>query len=441
MSTLERKRRYLLVFLAATLSSTVVLKFADIQYLELIFAADFLLLAALFVRDGLQVKVYRPFFEIGKSYAIFLGIALLLSFFALQQSFSHAFSDTLFKKPIIVTLARMAELLLDVFYMLYLASLYRDDERLCLFGAKTYYWVGVAGCIYSIATFPLNVLFDAQLGTYNDSHRMRGFDNEGGSFGLYLLSVCLVGVTLYRRGSLSRKQLRYGMASLVVGMIGSQSKSLLFASALLGVIFISWVFEGWKRFAVIAGMFAGLFFLSSVLDFRTQIDAYILGSSQYQKVSNLRSTDGNFVMGRVAGAVLAPRMIAARPILGVGWGNYPLVRDDREYRQGAAFALNSTDAPGLGLVDYIVELGIPLWLYLIWIELKPVFLLRQRGANIWLLSLALMQPLSNWAGSHLNLTHPWVVLSFALGIGFHNTGVSAPELATDAKGSPWQTMS
>lgn len=33
MSTLERKRKYILVFLAASFSSTVVLKIAEIQYL------------------------------------------------------------------------------------------------------------------------------------------------------------------------------------------------------------------------------------------------------------------------------------------------------------------------------------------------------------------------------------------------------------------------
>ena len=134
-------------------------------------------------------------------------------------------------------------------------------------------------------------------------------------------------------------------------------------------------------------------------------------------------------MGRIAGAVLAPRMIAAHPILGIGWGNYPLVRDDPEYRRGTAFELNLTDAPGLGLIDYIVELGIPLWLYLTWVELKPVLMLRRRGADVWLVSLALVQPLSNWVGSHLNLTHPWVVLSFALGLGFHSVTKPAPKFA------------
>jgi hypothetical protein len=427
VAKLKRKRKYILVFLVAALSSTVVLKIADIQYLELIFAADFLVLSFLFMREGLQVDVYRPFFEIGKSYAIFLGVAFLFSILALQQDFSQSFHDSIFKKPVVVTVARMAELFLDVFYMLYLASLYREDKSLCKFGARTYYWVGVAGCAYSLATFPLNVLLGMQLGTYSESHRFRGFNNEGGSFGLYLLSVFILAIAMRRRNWLSRRQFGGGMALLLLGMIGAQSKSLFLAGGLLGAIDLIWLFRGWKRWAMITGMLGMLIAGASLLNFQTQIDAYLRGSDEYQKLSYLKANDGNFVMGRVAGAVLAPRMIAARPLVGVGWGNYPLVRDDPEYRQGTAFAINSSDAPGLGLIDYIVELGIPLWLYLTWVELKPVVMLRRRGADVWLVSLALMQPLSNWAGSHLNLTHPWVVLSFALGLGFHNVSKPARE--------------
>ena len=219
-------------------------------------------------------------------------VAFLLSFFALQQDFTQSFHGSLFKRPVIVTVARMGELFLDVFYMLYLASLYRLDEDLCRFGARTYYWVGLAGCMYSFITLPLNVLFKTQLGTYGDSHRFRGFDNEGGSFGLYLLSVLLIAIVMRRRNWLGRWQFRLGVASLLLGMIGSQSKSLFIAAGLLGVIDLTWIYRGWKRWAMIAGMSAALIVLASVLNFQRQIDAYFRGSEQYQKLSYLRRTMG-----------------------------------------------------------------------------------------------------------------------------------------------------
>jgi hypothetical protein len=65
-----------------------------------------------------------------------------------------------------------------------------------------------------------------------------------------------------------------------------------------------------------------------------------------------------------------------------------------------------------------VELGLPLWLYMTYIALKPVYFLRRRRADPWLMSLAMMQPVANWFGAHLNITYPWVAVGLALGMGF-----------------------
>ena len=123
----------------------------------------------------------------------------------------------------------MAELFLDVFYMLYLASLYREDEKLGRLGARTYYWMGVAGGIYAVVCFPLNLFFNAQLGTYSDLHRLRGFNNEAGSYGTYLIGVCLLTMAMQRRGWLSRNEVRFGMGLFCICLLGSQSKAAIFA--------------------------------------------------------------------------------------------------------------------------------------------------------------------------------------------------------------------
>src|SRR4051812_26989773 len=121
--TWEQKRPYVLVFLAATLCCTVLLKFAEVQYLEWIFAVDLVLLSWLTLREGAALRLYRPFYEIGKSYAIFLILAFALCLLALREEFPGARYAGLLKQPVAVTLSRSAELFLDAFYMLYLAYL------------------------------------------------------------------------------------------------------------------------------------------------------------------------------------------------------------------------------------------------------------------------------------------------------------------------------
>jgi hypothetical protein len=421
-----RAHHYVLVLLVCTLSVTTLLKVGEIQYLELILAADLVLLTGLFLHNHLRARVFGPIFSIGQSYTIFLVLAFLLSLLALRQNFNLA-NETLLKRPLLVTISRMAELFLDAFYMLYLAGLFREDERLRIFAARVYYWTGIAGGIYALATYPLNYFLAMQLGTYSSSHRLRGFDNEGGPYGTYLLSVCALAIAMYHRGWLSRRQFYWGIALLVACLAGSQSKAAFFALAVLGLFYLLMALKGWRGWALIAAMGAVFAVLGLLLNIPGKIEVYNRAIASYQELSNLRSEDGNIVMGRVAGAVLAPRMIAVHPLAGIGWGNYPLVRDNPEYRQGSAFSTGPTDAPGLGLIDYIVDLGFPLCLYLIWVLFKPAYLLRRHRATPGLVTMAAVHPVVTVAGAHLNLIYPWVVVALALGMGFARRTEAVPE--------------
>jgi hypothetical protein len=417
MPKLQRTRQYLLTFLAASLASTILLKIAEIQLLELIFLADFLVVLSLFAfQNRMQTAVFKPFFGIAAGYSVFMVLALLLSVYALRQNFYPYGSASALKFPLVFTLARIVELLLDVFYMLYLASLYRKDQKLCAFGMKTYYWAGIASAVYAVVSYPLNRLYELDFGTYGDEHRMRGFYNEGGPFGVYIVSLLLVAWALRRKHWLKRFNFAWGVVLLLVCLIQSQSKSALVLIFVLGLIDVFLLLRRRGRL-ILVGVSCLVMVVGASFIFQRGVALVERATVSYQRYSNLRPRDGNIVLGRVAGAVLAPRMIATHPFSGVGWGNYALVRNDPQYRQGTAFSWTN-DAPGLGPIDYIVDLGIPLWLYLMWIEFRPFQLLRRQKASLLILNLGLVQPLSNVFGAHLNLTYPWIVVGFALGLGF-----------------------
>lgn len=414
---------YVVMFFVCTLSVTTMLKVGEVQYLELFLAADLPVLLWGFANNRFQVRLFRPFFGIGRGYTIFLVLAFLLALLALRQDFTAA-NETMLERPFLVTISRMAELVLDVSYMLYLASCCREDRKIFIFGAKVYYWTAVAGVLYSIVSLPVNLASGIDVGVYGDLHRMRGFNNEGGPYGTYLVTVIGLTLFMYRRGWLSRRQFYWGMGLFLVGTIGSQSKAGFFVLALSVVLYLVWSLRGWKRAAMIGTMIVLFVTAAVILDIPAKIDLYARASDTYQRVSNLKSDDPNFVMGRVAGAVLAPRMIAAHPLAGIGWGNYPLVRDDLEYRQGSSFSLFSSDAPGLGLIDYIVELGFPLCLYLMWLLMKPAYLLRRKANDPLLATIAALHPIVVSLGTHLNLIYPWAVVALALGVGFNRWGAA-----------------
>jgi hypothetical protein len=213
----------------------------------------------------------------------------------------------------------------------------------------------------------------------------------------------------------------------LICLAGSQSKAALVGAALAGFLYCMWWLQGWKRLATVAVVLCLIAAGVLVLDLPGNLELYAQMVAAYQQYSNVHSEDTNIVQGRIAGAVLAPRMIEAHPLAGIGWGNYPLVRDNPQYRRGSAFMPTQADAPSLGPIDYIVDLGIPLWLYLTWINLKPLYMLRRRGADRRILMLAAMQPIVVLCGTHLNITYQWVILALAMGVGFSTLSATKAE--------------
>jgi hypothetical protein len=406
------------LFLAASLSSTILLKVADIQYLELIYLLQLCVLLLLFPRHRFQVRLLRPAFTLVLLYLIFAMAAFVLALVALRNDFYYPSDITFLKHPVWITLSRMIELGIDVGAMVYLIQLFRADLKNLIFTLKVYFWVGIAGCMYSILTFPLNYFYDMQLGTYLDSHRMRGFFNEGGPFGLYLLSEILVGMVLYRQNWESRSRIRLASLAVAVGLIGSQSKSAIFAAALLFLFNALMVKQAVVRVAVLAGLVFAVCIAAFVPSISSSISVYANSAAQYEYLSNFQYGDNNYVLGRIAGAFIVPRMIRTHPLLGVGWGNYAIVRNDPEYRGGSAWA-DIYDSPGLGLLGTAAELGIPLTLLLVTVFFYPYFYLRRMGAPLVVRNLALMQPVIHIFGGQLNLTHPWLLTAFALGLGYY----------------------
>jgi len=409
--------RRLFLFLASTLSSTILLKVAEIQFLEIIYCLQLGFLIALFPRRRFRTRLFRPAFVISALYGVFMVVTLISALAALQNDFYFPSQLSLLKEPVWITFSRIIELTVDVGAMVYLIQLFRTDIENLIFALRVYFWVGVAACVYSIVSFPLNVLYDLQLGTYVDVHRMRGFFNEGGPFGVYLISELLIAIVLYRQGWISRRSYGVGMVLVGVGAVGSQSKSALFAAGLMLLFNALMVKETGRRLAVLAGVAAILCVCAYLPAISEPLRAYVEKPADFEYYSNFVYSDPNYVYGRVAGAFIVPRMIAAHPYLGVGWGNYGIVRDSPQYRGGAAFA-DYDDAPGLGLLGTAAEVGIPATLFLIGILFYPYFYLRRIEAPLVIKNLALMQPIIHLFGGQLNLTHPWVITAFAFGLGY-----------------------
>ncbi|MES2391441.1 MAG: O-antigen ligase family protein, partial [Acidobacteriota bacterium] len=355
---------WIFLLLTGLLSSTILLKVAEIQYLEILDALQLLGLLALFIHNRLQARVLRAGLVFGAFYLVFMIGALALSLVALSRPFFIPGDVTLLKQPVWITLSRIAELAIDAGITIYLFQIFTVTPSRFLFTLKVYFWASVASAGYSFVSLPLHLATGLQVGVYNSDNRMRGFYNEGGPYGLYVISAMLVGVALLRLGQGNRFRLRAGILLLFAALLGSRSKAAICAFAVLLVLDALIVKGVRRKILVICSLAASVAISIVVVDVPAQLRIYRRGMAAYEYLSHLREHDVNFVYGRVAGAFLVPRMIRAHPYTGIGWGNYGLVRNDSVYRGASAWA-TFADAPGLGFFGFIAELGIPLSAFLV----------------------------------------------------------------------------
>lgn len=413
--TSARARHKFFLATICILAATPIIKIGDIQLLEVFLFLHILWLALVLAFHRFRVPLNDLWRSIGTSYAIFFIIVLGLALASLRFPFYPPQPDlSLLKLPFVLSIARATELFLGVFHMLYITSILRDDHPTRLYAVRFYFWTGFATACFALLSCPLLLSTGLAWGVYYPNLRARGLFNEGGPYGLFLVSVVVAGLVLYRSKGLTKKQLIVAAAAIVPVFFMTQSKSAILACLFLFLLNIFIV--GSLRLKTYLLVGASIFALSIVTltDFNRNFISYI---NEYQLVQEVgpnldESAYGGFG-GRLAGAILIPRMIAAHPVTGVGLGNYPILFNDPRYLEGLPYT-STWEAPGIGIVGYIAELGIPLFLYLLLILCVPVWMIQRKKAAPIILVFAAVQPLVHLFGTQLNFYYPWICSGFAL---------------------------
>ena len=413
----ETRWERIFLFLVGSLASTIILKIGPLQLLEVVylFQIGVLILAA--YRSNGSLRVFPPLARIGIYFACFSIASFILALVALRLDFYTPEDLTPLKGPVLITISRIMELMANVTMMLYLANQFRRYPGKARFTMRVFFWTGVASGIYSILSYPLNVAGIASLGAYQDSHRLRGFYNEGGPWGIYLLTVLFVGYVLLRLKWEFPHRIWIGYAIVVAVLPGSASKAAVVAIPVFFLLIGLFARSLTAKVAIITGLFVIVIALMQVTDPAALFRTYLKSSDVYERESARHRGDANYIYGRVAGLFIVPRMVAAYPLTGIGWGNYGLVRNAPEFR-GASVWADIDDDPGLGIAALTADLGLPLFAFLLLCLAVPFATVRRLNSPAYIINMALLQPAAHICGAQLNLTYPWVVTSFALGLAF-----------------------
>ena len=405
------------------LSGATDVKIADIQSVEVVVL---LALVAMVFRPqgGLRIEGPRVVLALVPHVFILFFLLALTSVLSLRLHFYPIPGTGPLKQPPWATFVRLFEIIVSVSSMFIVAlAIGRDPVRLKkVFSA--YMAAAYVSAAWGLGCFLLWGVSGVRFSGITDLNaipRIRGLFVEGGPFGLYVAGALLIqAIRYFYLRYIGKTEFVVGSGLLVLALAGTQSKSAVFLILFVGLFYM--LFS--RRFVVVvllAMLAIPLFVTSDVFD---GLSAYMKSRNQFSVIAFTNFDDRNIVMGRVMASVLLPRIIATHPFLGVGIGNYSLVRNDPFLLRGLP-QTSEWDLHGLGLLGYMAELGIPLALYAMFIYLKPFLAARRTRPWIGLLSI---YPLgAALFGVQLNFAYPWVVLGMALAaIAIHQ---SAPARA------------
>jgi hypothetical protein len=395
------------------LSTAPELRLGDVQLLEFLQIIRLVVSIALFAFVGMKLPKSGIWTRYGLGYLVFICLASVTSLIALRLPFYPPSEISILKQPFFLSVSRLLELGLAIYFMLAISDSLGERPQLLRIALTAYAAAGTISAAASVAGFALFQTTGQSTYFVNDlDHRVQGFFNEGGPYGLFLTSVILV-LLVRRRLFPNVRQLCHwsALALTATAWVLSLSKAGLLAGILCGTVALTGVPDLRKR--VMGSLLVPCALLAFLMLFQRGLSGYLNSISGFDETVTFRPNDRNLVMGRIVAFFVVPRMIAAHPVLGIGLGNYSLMRNDPDYLQGLP-AVDDWDLPGLGIISDAAELGVPLALLLILLVSRPFRDARRRKVFPVVLATAAFQPTALLLGVNVNFFYPWLISGFVL---------------------------
>ncbi|MGK6353904.1 hypothetical protein ACMGDH_01605 [Sphingomonas sp. DT-207] len=403
------------------------IKIGDIQTVEIVVIGA---LGLLLFNTRARLRVHGPAVVIDMlpHALMLLGFALVISLFSMRLDFYPIPDTGPLKQPPLATFARLFEIAISISAMFIVALAISTSASMLKKVFAAYVWAAYIGAAWGIVSM-IGWLFGAELSGATPANipRVRGFFGEGGPFGLYLVGALLINIFRYKfLGYINQRSFWIGSSILFLALLGAQSKSAAFL-----VLFLA------GAYMVVTRRTSTIIFLLPIAipflltsDIVQGVNGYLESREKFAVLAFTNPEDYNLVMGRVMASILLPRIIEAHPFLGIGVGNYSLVRNDPSLLRGLP-QVDLWDLQGLGLLGYAAELGIPLTLYVMYVYLIPFR--RALSTRPWIATLCIYPLGAALFGVQLSFAYPWVVMGMGLGaIAIHNSAEPRPAKANVA---------
>lgn len=353
--------------------------------------------------EVLAIGVF-PFFikQIDRKSLYFMGFflaALVLSIVAIMTNNVSYDSFGILKSKFVISIVRTIELTLCLVVLNSIFNLknYRASNYSKVL--KIFLDYNFLFILFTLLLFCMDVATGSHLVAYGPTHRLRAFYVEGGPYGLFIATLIFLELSSHRR----LLQLTVFLGALLL----SQSKAgYVFALLCTGYFAMSHT----RQLKALVDPRHRIRFGAAVLLFIPLFlgATYLIGKDYVKDMTNIseeianRPDDTSLVMGRISGTFIGLNIITNNPLLGVGSGNYSLVRNNPIYR-GIFPAIDKWDLGGLGgIFNILTENGIAGLCFFITSTLLYFKLNKENLKFIILFILPFV------LGAQLYMIYPWV---------------------------------
>jgi hypothetical protein len=402
----------------------VCLQFTDAKIFNIkISEISLILLSIILISKNLKIHKYILWF--------LLFFTLLFVKTLIQNPFTTFYVNAtlpLLKQPYFISISRFVEFFCCIFFA-YFASFFLStmstEKGLQLIIAILKFQIYIFGPLFFVLYLMYRVgilhfagengylVYDSTPAAGDITFRLRGFFNEGGPFGLFNAYLYILYDWVLKQ---SKKSDLLGKLIIILIIVLASSK----AGYCMMIIFLAIKAYGQinssKYALILKTVMVPIILVGAASLVYAVSEVYIERSAYIKEVGfDLKSsdaTDPNSVMGRVSGMTIAPNILMNNYIVGVGLGNYALVRNNPLYRDYfPEVSVADWDSPGLGgLVDLMIDGGFLFFVFFVFIFYKIYKEVMINQKQLHSLLLSFIFPF--FFGVQLYFLYPW----FSLGI-------------------------
>ena len=343
---------------------------------------------------------------------LFIAWFILTMFFNYFRNFYLLENVSALKTPYLISIGRFLELIscVNLTTLIYLFFKDKSKKEIQQYIQDIYEFCFVILIINVVIYFLYMQDYLAETRMVYWGDRLRGWFGEGGPYGLMLsFTFCLSFFYKHKYHLFTRS-----IIVLVTIFLADSKAGFILILMWFFVYYYGKIYKKLRELNIIVLILSG-FFLSFV--FSKLAIHYISDITNIKREIAERPTDINLIMGRIAGVYIFPEMIKDYPLLGIGLGNYPIMRNNPEYLGVIPKSpRGESDSHGFGgLVQLLVDGGFLVFLvflYIIYLFYKKIRPLNEGLEKFIFIFLCFFM-----FGVQLYFLYPWVLFGILISLG------------------------